>query len=402
MPARTTSTTLKPMTRLPALSSHSIACSMLLAILFAGLAHADEKADMVKLQKEIEALQQELKAVQGTRSSLQKDIEKSETQINQLQKKANQIQQDLKRQNNELEKLKDERSSLEQKQQSQLTQIAHQVRARHRLGNQRELKVLFNQESPDSFARMMKYHSYFMAAHNEKLAAYRDTIAQIDSITPSIEQKTIELSVLQQQLDVQRNELKQTHNQRQAALAKVNANLKNKQNALRQLVEDRNRLQALMNQVTKRVANAARSPAYVPLPAMGERFTKRKGRLPWPTQGKMTHRFGSPRIAGQINWSGAYISAASGNEVIAVHHGRVVFADYFGGHGLLVIVDHGEGYMSLYAHNQVLLKKAGELVLAGETIARVGNSGGQTGDGLYFEIRHQGKPVNPGIWLARG
>lgn len=391
------------MTRLPTLLSRPISNSLLLALaLFIGSAQADEKTEMVKLQKEIEALQQELKAAQGSRSNLQKDIEKSETQINQLQKKADQIQQELKRQNNELEKLKDERSSLEQQQQSQLSQIANQVRARHRLGNQSELKVLFNQESPDSFARMMKYHSYFMAAHNEKLAAYRDTIAQIDSITPSIELKTIELSALQQQLGERQNELKKTHNQRQAALAKVNANLKNKQQALRQLVEDRNRLQALMNQVTKRVASAARSPVYVPLPAMGERFTARKGRLPWPTQGKMIHRFGNPRIAGQINWSGTYISAASGNDVIAVHHGRIVFADYFGGHGLLMIVDHGEGYMSLYAHNQVLLKKAGELVIAGETIARVGNTGGQTGDGLYFEIRHQGKPINPGLWLAKG
>lgn len=391
------------MTRLPTLLSRPISTSLLLALaLFIGSAQADEKAEMVKLQKEIEALQQELKAAQGSRSNLQKDLEKSETQINQLQKKADKIQQDLKRQKNELDKLKDERSSLEQQQQSQLSQIAHQVRARHRLGNQSELKVLFNQESPDSFARMMKYHGYFMAAHNEKLAAYRDTIAQIDNITPSIELKTIELSALQQQLNERQTELKKTHNQRQAALAKVNANLKNKQQALRQLVEDRNRLQALMNQVTKRVANAARSPVYVPLPAMGERFTARKGRLPWPTQGKMIHRFGSPRIAGQINWSGTYISAASGNDVIAVHHGRIVFADYFGGHGLLMIVDHGEGYMSLYAHNQVLLKKAGELVIAGETIARVGNTGGQTGDGLYFEIRHQGKPVNPGLWLAKG
>jgi septal ring factor EnvC (AmiA/AmiB activator) len=279
--------------------------------------------------------------------------------------------------------------------------MADQVRASYKLGKQSELKVLFNQESPDGFARMMKYHSYFMAAHNDKLASYQETITRIDAITPSIEQKTIELSVLQQQLDRQRDQLKKLHGQRQTALAKVNANLKNKEQALRQLVEDRNRLQALMNQVTKRVAGAAQSPAYVPLPSMGERFTARKGRLPWPTQGRLLHRFGSARIAGQINWSGAYIGAPQGNSVIAVHHGRVVFADYFGGHGLLVIVDHGEGYMSLYAHNQVLLKKAGELVKAGEPIARVGNSGGQASDGLYFEIRHQGKPIDPSAWLAK-
>lgn len=116
----------------------------------------------------------------------------------------------------------------------------------------------------------------------------------------------------------------------------------------------------------------------------------------------MIHRFGSARISGQMNWTGAYIAAPMGNSVVAVHHGRVVFADYFGGHGLLVIVDHGEGYLSLYAHNQNLLKKAGEPVRAGEAIATVGNSGGQASTGLYFEIRHSGKPIDPGGWLARG
>lgn len=367
-----------------------------------GSAYADEHADMVQLQKDIEALQKELKEAQGTRSNLQKDVEKSETQINELQKKADDIKKQLNQQNNELDKLKSERSSLERQQESQLGQIASQMRAQQKLGSQSELKVMFNQESPDSFARMMKYHSYFMAAHNEKLAAYQETIARIDTITPTIEQKAQELSTLQLQLGEQRSELQKMHNQRQVALAKVNAGLKSKEQELRQLVEDRNRLQALMNRVTKRVAGSAQSPAYVPLPSLGERFTARKGRLPWPTQGSMIHRFGSPRIAGQINWSGAYISASEGNAVIAVHHGRVVFADYFGGHGLLVIVDHGEGYMSLYAHNQVLLKKAGELVKAGDVIARVGNTGGQATDGLYFEIRFKGKPVDPGVWLAKG
>lgn len=358
-------------------------------------------AEMAKLQRDIEALQQELKAAQGARSELQKEVEKSEKDINALQKKAEQINRELRDQQQELNKLENERAALERQQQSQLAQLAEQVRASHRLGQQSELKVLFNQESPAAFARTMKYHSYFMAAHNQKLDAYRDTMAQIDNLTPAIVARTAELRNLQGQLDEQRNQLKKHHGQRQSALAKVNSSLKDKQAALAQAVQDRNRLQALLNQVTKKVASAAQSPAYVPLPAGGARFSQRKGRLPWPTQGSMTHRFGSPRIAGQMNWSGAFISAPAGNQVVAVHHGRVVFSDYFGGHGLLIIIDHGEGYMSLYAHNQELLKKAGELVSAGDTIARVGNTGGQSSNGLYFEIRYQGKSIDPGAWLAR-
>jgi murein hydrolase activator len=376
----------------------SLVCSL------ATFALADEKAEMAKLQKEIEALQKELKNVQGTRSSLQKELEKSEIQINTLQKKANDINKQLKEQDKELEKLKNERSQLEQARKNQQAQIAEQMRAAHKLGEQSEVKVLLNQESPDQLSRIMKYHSYFMAAHTSKMQAYLDTITRIDTLTPEIEKKTLELGSMQAELDAQRIRLKTIHGQRQQALAKVNSQLKNKSQELNQLNNDRRRLQALLERVTKSVATtgAINSPSYVPLPKGGEKFSLRKGRLPWPTQGSMIHRFGSARIAGQMNWNGAYIAAPMGNTVIAVHHGRVVFADYFGGHGLLVIVDHGEGYLSLYAHNKSLLKKAGEPVHAGEAIANVGNSGGQAGTGLYFEIRHNGKPINPSGWLARG
>ncbi len=383
-----------------ALAASGLLCIMLLC----GYAKADEKADMAKLQREIEALQKELKEVQGTRTDLQKDLEKSEKQINELQKKADDINKQLKQQNNELNQLKNERSQLEQARKNQQAHIAEQMRAAHRLGEQSEVKVLLNQESPDQVSRIMKYHSYFMEAHTAKMKTYLETISRIDALTPEIEKKTFELAAMQSELDAQRADLKAIHSQREKALAKVNSDLKNKNQALKQLGEDRRRLQALLDRVARQVAttNAINAPGYVPLPKGGEKFSQRRGRMPWPTQGSMIHRFGSARIAGQMNWNGAYISAAMGASVRAVHHGRVVFADYFGGHGLLVIVDHGEGYMSLYAHNQHLLKKAGEPVQAGENIATVGNSGGQANAGLYFEIRHQGKPVDPALWLARG
>lgn len=386
--------------------SNIIALKILLcaALVCSGHAYADEKAEMAKLQKEIESLQQELKKVQGTRSDLQKDLEKSETQINELQKKATEINQELEQQNKELNQLKNERSQLEQARKNQQAQIAEQMRAAYKLGEQSEVKVLLNQESPDQLSRLMKYHSYFMEAHTAKMHTYLDTITRIDALTPEIEKKTLELGTMQSELDAQRAQLKTVHGERQEALAKVNSQLTSKSQELNQLSEDRRRLQALLERVAKTVATtgAINSPDYVPLPKGGEKFSLRKGQLPWPTKGSMIHRFGSARIAGQMNWTGAYISAPMGNSVVAVHHGRVVFADYFGGHGLLVIVDHGEGYLSLYAHNQSLLKKAGEPVRAGEAIANVGNSGGQASTGLYFEIRHNGKPIDPSEWLAHG
>lgn len=375
-----------------------------LALLVAASAvYADEKAEMAQLQKEIQALQKELKEVQGTRSDLQKDLQKSETDIGELKKKADQIKKELRQEQRELNNLNDERSSLEQQRREQQTQIAEQIRAAYKLGKQSEIKVMFNQESPDQLSRIMKYHSYFMNAHHDKMQHFLDTLTRIDALTPEIEHKTLVLSQMQSELSTQQKSLNDIHKERTQALAKVNAQVKNKNQELAQLTEDRRRLQALLTTVTRKVAatNAINSPAYVPLPKGGEKFSQRKGRLPWPTQGQMTHRFGSARIAGQMAWNGAFISAPMGHPVIAVHHGRVVFADYFGGHGLLVIVDHGEGYLSLYAHNQSLLKKAGEVVKAGEAIASIGNSGGQQNTGVYFEIRRHGKPIDPGQWLAR-
>ncbi len=374
------------------------------SLLYSTEVFCDEKADMEKLQKDIAALQKELKSVQGARSGLQKELEKSETQINDLEKKADDIKKELNKQNQDLQNLKQERTQLEQQRTNQQEKIATQILAAYKLGQQSDVKLLLNQESPDKVSRLMSYHGYFVLAQQHKIETYRDTITKIDSITPDIEKKTLALASMQSQLDDQRNALSSAHKERQVALNKVNSQIKNKQQELTQLNEDRQKLQVLLSRVTRKIASsgATNSPDYVPLPKGGEKFSARRGKLLWPTKGKMIHRFGSPRIAGQLNWNGAYITSDAGNKVIAVHHGRVVFADYFGGHGLLIIVDHGEGFLSLYAHNQSLLKKAGDPVVAGESIAIIGNSGGQSTLGVYFEIRRDGKPIDPSAWLAPG
>lgn len=376
---------------------------LLVSILFLiGVVHADEKADMEKLKRDIAALQKELKSVQGTRSNLQKELEKSETEINELEKKAESIKKELNQQNHELQQLKQERSQLETQRDAQKKQIGEQILAAYKLGQQSDIKLLLNQESPDQVSRLMTYHGYFVVAQQQKIETYRQTISRIDDLAPDIEKKNQQLAAMQSQLDEQKKALGNAHKERQSALTKVNSQIKNKQQELTQLNEDRRNLQVLLSRVTRKIAssNAIKAPDYVPLPKGGEKFSARKGRLPWPVAGKMIHRFGSARIAGQLNWNGAYIAATAGNKIIAVHHGRVVFADYFGGHGLLIIIDHGEGFLSLYAHNQSLLKKAGDPVAAGESIAIVGNSGGQTQLGVYFEIRRNGKPIDPNQWLA--
>lgn len=359
-------------------------------------AQADQQQEMKKLQENIQQLQKELKSIQGERSSLQKNLQKSESEIGELLQKIERINRDLKEQDKQLKDLNQEREDLQGALQQQKAGVAEQLASAYQLGQQSQLTLLLNQESPERVSRMLKYHQYFLAAHTAKLDAYLITLQQLDELEPRIAAKNLELIASQKSLQAEHAQLKKRQTERQQALAKVNTTLKNKGEELRQLNEDRQRLQALLQKVTRTLASV---PA--PLPRGGEKFSTRKGKLPWPTEGKVIHRFGSSRVQGQMQWSGLMISAAEGKAVIAVHHGRVVFADYFRGHGLLLIVDHGEGYLSLYAHNQSLFKGAGDTVKAGDPIARVGNSGGQEDTGLYFEIRHNGKPTDPQGWLAR-
>jgi murein hydrolase activator len=381
--------------------------SLCLAVYFvvlsfgAPLAYTADKSEMEKLQRDIAELQKDIKKVQGTRANVQQDLQKNEVQMNDLQKKVGQIQQEINQQNRHIENLHQERNDLQKAKDKQQKQAAEQIRAAYQLGLQPQFKVFLNQESPERISRMMKYHHYFMAAHVEKMKSYLDTIEQLSVLEPQIAEKTAALNSVKEQLDKQRGQLGDVQQQRKQTLAKIDNTISAKDRELRELQEDRRELQKLLQRVAAASTRTANAPRYVPLPSAGEKFSSRKGLLPWPAQGPIRHRFGGTQIEGQLQWNGIFINANAGQDVVAVHYGRVVFADNFRGQGLLLIVDHGEGFLTLYAHNQHLIKKAGDSVKAGETIANVGSSGGQNDTGLYFEIRHLGKAIDPAIWLAR-
>jgi septal ring factor EnvC (AmiA/AmiB activator) len=171
----------------------------------------------------------------------------------------------------------------------------------------------------------------------------------------------------------------------------LNTRIKDKDANLRRLEKDRQELEALLDAVEETIADLKIPNDYRP-------FAARKGDMSWPTNGPVRYRFGSRQKPSMIRRQGVTIAGKSGNNVNAIHHGRVVFADWFRGKGLLIIVDHGDGFMSLYAHNQSLLSEIGDWIKAGEPIATVGNSGGQRESGLYFEIRQNGEPTNPARW----
>ena len=183
--------------------------------------------------------------------------------------------------------------------------------------------------------------------------------------------------------------------QRQRDLGLLNKAIRGKDARLQKMAADREELERLLEVIEQAVAE-------LQIPMEFQDFASQKGAMYWPVTGKPSNRFGGRRAGSQMRWRGLVIPAEEGSRVASIHHGRVVFADWFRGSGLLLIIDHGDGYMSLYAHNQALLRDVGEWVSGGSPVAMVGNSGGQQEAALYFEIRHDGKPINPDAWMSRG
>ena len=374
----------------------------------AGAADANRsqtQGQLEKLKAEIGKLQSSLQQFKDERSRLQGDLRKSEVDISDSQKKILQIQRQLEQQQQELQKLQEQRKQLQQAKSEQQASIARQVRAAYEIGEQNKLKALLNQEEPDKISRAMVYYDYFNRARTDQIEAYIDVISQLDTMQPQIEAKAEDLRAAKADLDQQHKQLLGAKKERERTFAKLSATIQSKDEQLKQMARDRSALEQVLQRIEREAVARARDSKGKVLPntpiVSGRPFRELRGQLPWPVAGRADNRFGSQRGGSEMRWQGVNISAREGETVRAIHNGRVVFADWLRGSGLLIIIDHGDGYLSLYAHNQTLLRNAGDTVKGGDAIATVGNSGGQEQAGLYFEIRHKGVPADPADWCRR-
>jgi len=240
-------------------------------------------------------------------------------------------------------------------------------------------------------SRTLTYYRYFLEARQERLAAYRATLTELTATSASIDRTLASLRTRREELTVQRSRLDGAQREREQALARVTASISNKSQELKQKQESRKELESLLAAIETAIDK-------LDMPSNYQDFAAARGAMPWPLDGKPSNRFGRSRNEGKMRWQGITIPAKAGTTVRAIHHGRVVYADWLRGSGLLLIVDHGDGYMSLYAHNQSLLRDVGEWVSAGTPVSTVGDTGGQGRNALYFEVRHKGKPVDPSQW----
>ncbi len=413
-----------------------------------GPAFADERAQTQQqidaTRKDIAELQKTLGTLQAERSGVQKELRTTETEMGKLEKQVEALQKELKKTEGELERLDGEKAKLQAARVEQQRLIAIQARAAYQSGRQEYLKLLLNQQNPEKFARTLTYYDYLSQARLEQLKRFNQTLQKLAGVEKDINLQQAQLLVQQGNLDSQREDLDKVRKERQVALARLNDQYKQGDQKLQARQQDQEDLAKVLKTIEETLARQAReaeearqkamlaaqeaeqrrqreaaaaAAREAPTPApqapraptgpmvsssgesFGGAFASARGKLPWPVDGRLLARFGETRGDDvRTKWDGVMISASAGSQVHAVHGGRVVFADWLRGAGLLVILDHGNGYLSLYGHNQTLLKSAGDVVKAGDAIATVGTSGGQSTPALYFAIRQQGKPTDPSQW----
>jgi septal ring factor EnvC (AmiA/AmiB activator) len=372
---------------------------LLLGLTLAGLsrqslAQTDEEKTREQLQlleADIKRIASEISDASNRQNALQQQLRKAEVELGSLQRAITENQQALDAGAKELSELEQQRSEREKARDQQQARIALELKTAWQMGRQGQIKILLHQENPQTVARSLGYYRYFFRARNTLLEQYRKTLRELEELQLRIDTTLKELQTRGQTLAKQQADLAAAQDNQKLALAELNDSINSKSAQLKQKEQDRKQLEDLLLAIEKAIVDLQVPANYAP-------FKSARGNMPWPIGGKSSNQFNRPRNEGKMRWQGITIPAKEGTTVKAIHHGRVVYADWLRGSGLLMIIDHGDGYMSLYAHNESLLREVGEWVTAGTPVSTVGNTGGEDQIALYFEIRHNGKPTDPSKW----
>lgn len=367
---------------------------LVLSLLLAWPAQANDEAKLETLKAEIRKLEEWLRSARQESSQLSEALRQSDLEINTLSKQIDTIRQQLAEEKERLKKLRQEQGQLRELQTRHRQHLTEQIQAAHRLGHQGPLKLLLNQDDPQQAQRMLRYFGYFNSARIERINHIIAELTRLDNLAALIAASEQQLQRNEAELLQKNRALQQRKQEQQQLLARLQGEMKTEGQRLQQKETDRKRLEQLLSEVQNLLDNSPRKLDARP-------FSSLKGRLPPPLRNRVLQAFGSRRSDGAGRTDGWLLDAREGEYVRAIHHGRVVFSDWLRGFGLILILDHGQGYLSLYAHNQALLRDVGSWVNQGDIIASAGRSGGNADPSLYFEIRHRGQPQDPAVWLKR-
>jgi septal ring factor EnvC (AmiA/AmiB activator) len=355
---------------------------------------AAREAELRLLRERIEGLRVEEQTTRDERDAFLHDLESTDRRIGDLRRSLRDLARKAPVLQKRLKGLEVEHRAARARLDKERALLARQLRAGYVGGRQGRLQLMLRQEDPAAASRLSVYYDYFYRARAAQVVVVTEAAAKLEAAEQALAKESADLAELQAREAAERVELESARGMRRAAAEALTLQLREQGQTLAQLGRDEARMQRLLEQL--REALSSLPPGH---PA-AQPFVSLKGRLPWPSAGSLAMRFGDDRGNGLVS-DGVLIGVREGAEVRAIHHGRVAFADWLRGYGLLVILDHGDGYMSLYGHNDSLLKEPGDWVGPGEAVALAGASGGREDAAVYFAIRHQGRAVDPLAWCRR-
>jgi len=338
---------------------------------------------------EIHVTKKNLSASEKKHKKLQDKLRKQDTNISVLEKKIAKTQNELQQLQKNLKELTTQQRELQKRIDGNQTALSKQIKSAYMLGNKNTIKMLLNQENPNDFERMIQYHRHIGKNRQNMISTLNKTISKININKRDIEKESNQLIIVRKKLIDQKKAMHLNHKKRRELLYTISSAIRTHHQKLNELESNKNQLEATIHRLQTNKANAT------------EYFTAHHKKLPWPTKGKITIPFGTRIQNSHLKWSGVLIKAKEGQQVKAIAPGKVVFSNWMPGFGLLLILDHGDGYMSLYGRNNSLYRSTDDWVKAGDLIASVGVSGGHSKPALYFSLRHKGKPLDPTEWCNK-
>ena len=367
------------------------------------------KQNLEQLHERLEALKKELGSTEEKHNDAADELKQSEQAISEANRKLYELNRQHQERSKTLQNLQQQKADLESILQQQQKLLGEQLYQQYLNGQQGYLQILLQQQDPNDIARNLQYFSYISRARADLIAGIRENLDKVAKLNAETATELQQLAELKEAQEKERQELQAQQQERRKLLSKLSAQIKSQRGEIDKLKRDEKRLSELVKKLSRIVPKKKPVPKKesdrpvvrnesLPNSDISGNFAALKGKLNLPVRGDIINRFGDERKDTGVTWKGVFIKSSEGSEVKAVAPGTVVFADWLRGFGNLLIVDHGDDYMTLYANNQALLKKVGEEVKGGDTIASVGNSGGNEESGLYFELRHQSKPLDPLKW----
>jgi septal ring factor EnvC (AmiA/AmiB activator) len=353
------------------------------------------EAELQAIKAEIERISGEVRQDQVERDRLSRELKSAELSVSDMRASLDEVRRQRADHAAKRATLAEEKRTRQADLARERDSLAGQLRAAYLIGREEPLKLLLNQQDPTRAGRMFAYYSYFGRARAEQVTRITETLARLDQVDAELAAEDERLAALETQRREELQRLDDARAKRGQVLASLQAEAKTRTQTLERMKRQQSGLEKLLRELKRAMEK------YPVTVDSNTAFGRLRGKLTWPVAGKLVARFGEDRVGG-LKWDGVLVATERGNPVRAVSQGRVVYADWLPGLGLLTIVDHGEGYLSLYGHNDRLYKAVGERVEAGEPVAAAGDSGGRARPELYFEIRKSGRPVDPRPWFKSG